>query len=217
MVDDFLLIGLTIPGPWDNVSEEAKAITSYLDGGLNQKSGNGEECLDLFHIRKPEASQEYTRELIANIPSQLHNRLVLHSHYGLRDRFDIKSIHLKSSDQPDEEFFNYSLSKSFHTLDEIERLNDNIFRYLFISPVFDSISKQGYQSRFTLNDERLLRLTQLKPLIGLGGVIPSLFQNLYDAKFAGAALLGYLWNPNQSLESRIDAIIRAKRLIAKSI
>ena len=66
--------------------------------------------------------------------------------------------------------------------------------HVFLSPVFDSISKQGYRAGFT--PEILRRASGEgiidEKVIALGGVTPDKLQLLHSLGFGGAAMLGYV-------------------------
>ena len=68
--------------------------------------------------------------------------------------------------------------------------------YVFLSPIFDSISNQGYGKAFTSEE---LQNAKNQGLIGertyaLGGVELSRLPALRALGFGGAAVLGALWN-----------------------
>lgn len=63
--------------------------------------------------------------------------------------------------------------------------------YATLSPIFDSISKQGYKAAFNF-DELQSALSKLKlPVIALGGVTPEKIPLLTTLGFKGAAMLGH--------------------------
>lgn len=198
----FLVIGLTSPAAWEDEREEAEALCAYLDSG----------AIDLFHIRKPDASAVYTERLLKSLPLNYFPRLVLHSHYQLLNDFDFDRVHLKASEHS--LLKDRILSRSCHTLDECKS-NSEYFEYSFISPIFDSISKPGYTSRFNLNDEATAGILKNYPIVALGGVNPALFPNLFKVKFAGAALLGYLWSPKTSIGNKIRELREARKLLTE--
>lgn len=96
------------------------------------------------------------------------------------------------------------MTRSCHTLQEIR--NADGFEYQTLSPVFDSISKQGYYSCFDIN--ALSGEIAGKNVIALGGITPEHFLLLREKGFMGAALLGYIWNGDfsSSLEELAVAI-----------
>ena len=127
-------------------------------------------------------------KLIEGIKPQFHSRLKLHDHFELIEKYELGGIHLNSRNPlpyPGAK----SLSISIHDLNEIEKVQD--FDYFFISPVFNSISKQGYNSAFDLNE--LSKKISGKNAIALGGVTPDKFPLLKTMSFKGAALLGHFF------------------------
>lgn len=194
----FKLIGITTPGRWPDAAEESSVIKDYLLSN----------ALDIIHIRKPEATLDYVVGLMDAIPQNLHCRLVLHSHYQLSDCYKFYGIHLKKD-------FNVPkikkyISRSCHSLKECS-LDSELFVYSFLSPIFDSISKTGYNSRFDISSSQVKAVTARIPLVALGGVTPDKFQQIFDAKFVGAALLGYLWSPKTDVSAKIE-LIKAEKL-----
>lgn len=215
MEAEFKVIGITIPGNMDSAAIEGRQISEFLSPG-----GNFDRFKDLalpfnpvdyFHIRKPDSDEKYVVELIESIPSHLHSRLILHSHYNLFFNYDFGGIHIKENCSVPADFIGTLIkTKSCHNLDELTGSADDDFSYFFLSPIFDSISKYGYKAAFSLNDRRLLSVNSKNNVIGLGGVKPEFFRKLFEAKFAGAALLGYLWSPNESLKEKIDHLVYAR-------
>lgn len=190
----FLIIGFTTPDAWESPEIEALEISKLLLSG----------AIDIFHIRKKEAVLSYTRELIKTIPVSLHKRLVNHSNYELTDDFNLGGIHNQSS-------------RSCHSLEEFDNFDASSFRYSFLSPIFDSISKDGYCSKFNLESRELAECTSKYPIIALGGVKPSNFKQLYTLKFAGAALLGYLWAPKLKTEEKIKEILEYRTMLTSGL
>ena len=86
------------------------------------------------------------------------------------------------------------LTRSCHSLDEIVRYKQE-YDYLFLSPIFDSISKVGYTSQFS-HDE-LLRASSMgiidSRVVALGGVTPDKIAYLEQLGFGGAAMCGAIY------------------------
>jgi thiamine-phosphate pyrophosphorylase len=87
-----------------------------------------------------------------------------------------------------------TVSTSFHSLQQLRTDWGPVLSYAFLSPIFDSISKEGYSAaRFNRHELRQV-LTQCPfPVIALGGITS---ENVLDAKhmgFAGAAVIGSVW------------------------
>lgn len=186
------LIVITDP---EFIEGEAEACTALLEAG----------CWRL-HIRKPHADDHAVASLIESIPERHYPAISLHDSYGLAVRYGIGGIHLNGRNtwqRTDGDGLIYS--RSCHTLQELLD-SRNSFGYMFLSPVFDSISKHGYLSAFPESD--LLRAREAgtvdAKVIALGGVTPSGLPLLYRCGFGGAAVLGYIWE-----EFKKDRDVRA--------
>ena len=85
------------------------------------------------------------------------------------------------------------VSRSCHTLDEIAA--HPACDYLFLSPLFDSISKSGYRAAFTDGELRDAAARGLlgERVVALGGIRPELLPRVRELGFGGAALLGAVW------------------------
>lgn len=179
-MDNFLILAVTRP---DFYKEEASEINNLLKDGL----------ADYVHIRKPDASLTQIKELISHIDAIYHPRLKIHDHFNLLEFFNLGGIHLNSRNKSVFPNAN-SISISIHSLEEIENVDE--YDYFFISPVFDSISKNGYKAAFNMN--ALAEKVKGKKAIALGGVTPDKFLLLSSIGFSGAAMLGYFFPINKN-------------------
>jgi thiamine-phosphate pyrophosphorylase len=179
-----------------NTSNEVATAIDLFNAGLQT-----------FHLRKPLWSDEEIEQFLNRIPKEFHNRIVLHFHFHLSNKFGLKGIHLNESNKkllP--EFHNYNIiSASFHSLQDIEE-NSFPYQYVFLSPLFESISKPGYNSNFDLNllaDElqrRKKENQQLAQIIALGGVNSGNVLKAKKTGFDGAALMGAIWQSKNPIK-----------------
>lgn len=184
----FLVIAVT---PSQLREDEAEMITRLLADG----------AADYVHLRHPDISCRRMRDLLQRIPAHFHNRLTLHDFYSLAEEFNVGGIHLngRNPDVPCKllpRLRDIRVSRSCHSVEELVRCaSDPVCRYdyLTLSPIYDSISKPGYSSRFSLDELRVMIPTVAIRIIALGGVTPSRFPELKDCGFSGAALLGHFW------------------------
>lgn len=196
----FLKIGITQPKVTPG---EADRIEELLSSGV----------VDIIHLRHPEANEEDMRRLIERIDPVYYHQLKLHSFSILAEEYNLRGVHLKSAEPICQSAADQSrvsrfvegegacLSRSCHSfseLDELLKLEDQErekYEYVFLSPIYDSISKAGYESKF-LPTEELEALLKGKyadlNVIALGGVTPDRFPELKRAGFSGAAMLGHL-------------------------
>ena len=100
------------------------------------------------------------------------------------------------------------ISTSFHTLSHLYNY-DSLYQYVFISPVFDSISKKGYRSAFK-EIEIVKALNQTKyDVIALGGITIDRISKARQLGFSGIAVLGAFWNSPDP----VDEFIRLRLAI----
>jgi thiamine-phosphate pyrophosphorylase len=167
---------------------------------VNMLFGSGMEAL---HVRKPHASYAETRRFIERIDGVYHSRIVLHDHYGLTGSFALKGIHVNSRNNPGNlDFYSergLSISCSCHSFGEVAAScagrSPAIFDYMFLSPVFDSVSKAGYKHGFTpeqLSDARDGGVINNR-VIALGGITAERIPLVCRYGFGGVAVLGSLW------------------------
>lgn len=175
-------------GEWacEALEQEAVLITEMLKNG----------AADVIHIRKPEWDARRTGALIGAVPRELHPRLRIHDHFGLTAlNPHLGGVHLNSRNSIAPPGM-HGVSRSCHSLAEVEECAGR-FDYVTLSPIFDSISKPGYSSLFSL-EKMPAALRGKGRVIALGGVRPELFPALRRAGFSGAALLGSVWeNPRE--------------------
>lgn len=179
---EFLIIGITLP---DFYPDEAKRINELL---YNNEA-------DLIHIRKPYANEEEIENLLNKVDPSLHNRLKLHDHFELLEKYNLGGVHLNSRNNSPHPKAR-SISKSLHSLSEIKK--DCNYDYFFISPVFDSISKIGYKAAFDLND--ISRFIKDTKAVALGGITKEKLPLLKSLGFYGAAMTGYFFQKNNLTE-----------------
>lgn len=175
------LIIITEPQFTDN---EATIIAQLLHWGV-----------DLVHLRKPESSADELAKLIETIPTAYHNRLVLHDHFDLAAHFTLHGLHLNRRNSVLPPNHKGTVSQSCHTLDEVKACKTK-YDYVFLSPVFNSISKLGYTSAFTpkaLSEAKKQGLIDQK-VVALGGITAANIDKTKYYGFGGVALLGDIWS-----------------------
>ncbi len=179
------LIGITIP-EHDNVQAEKERIISLLDSGY----------ITYFHVRKPGFSYERMRQWLSLFGEEYRARMSLHDHHELAKTMNVGGIHLNGRNKfPPLDANGLRLSCSCHSIHQIEEEKKGM-DYLFLSPVFDSISKKGYRAGFT--KEELMEASRKgiidDKVVALSGVSEDKFEELKAVGFTSAALLGSLWN-----------------------
>ena len=170
---------------------EAEVVNTLFANGMQR-----------LHLRKPGASEQEMAEWIGRIDLPFRQRIIVHDHHRLLRTMGLGGIHLNARNPEAPAWFSaerqkrgsVTLSRSCHSLEEIAQWK-GVCDYLFLSPIFDSISKGGYTSAFTR--ETLLQAYHdglfSKPVYALGGVSADNIRSIYDYGFAGAAVIGSLW------------------------
>ena len=190
--------------------DEARHIAGLLADGLPR-----------LHVRKPAFAPAEMQDYVRQIPARYHARLVLHGHPPLVAALGLGGLHLTAAAraalltaphrQPGQ-----TLSTSFHTLAEICR-HRRRYDYVFLSPVFDSLSKANYGAAFDLAKvaatlQQLRRRASYRPtVLALGGITATKLARVQQAGFAGAAVLGSIWQTPDPV-----AAFRALRAAAKA-
>ena len=128
------LITITQPAFFEG---EAEAITSLFDAGL-----------EILHLRKPGASYEDMEQLLNRLPPEYLKRIVTHEHFQLASFRNLKGIHLNGRNPTAPAGFTGHISRSCHSLEEVAKYKATC-DYVFLSPIYDSISKEGYPSAYT--------------------------------------------------------------------
>ena len=150
--------------------------------------------LDLLHVRKPDAPLEAYKRLLLQIPKQWYSRIVLHEHFDLAEEFGLHGIHLnrRYSQVPDS--FHRSISCSCHSLEEVKKQKDTK-DYVFLSPIFDSISKVGYHAAFSPTSLKQAAIENVidEKVIALGGITANNIPLVKEWHFGGVAFLGDIW------------------------
>mgnify|MGYP002859927606 CR=1 FL=1 len=169
----------------DFFDAEAQQIVRHLQSGR----------VGLVHIRKPGASRDAVERLIRQIPAELHNRLVLHDHHDLAQEYHLHGVHLNSRNPHPPQDWQGAVSISCHSIAELAEQRKRPFAYMSLSPVFDSISKQGYKAAFTAEELREAHRRGIidNRVLALGGVTFNKLSEIKQMGFGGAMILGDAW------------------------
>lgn len=175
------LILLTTP---DFFVEEDKILAALFEEGL-----------DILHLRKPGTEPVYSERLLTLLPEKYHNQIVVHDHFYLKEEFNLRGVHLNNRNPEAPANYKGHLSKSFHSIEELQADKRN-FNYVFLSPIFDSISKSDYTSAFDMDvlKEASSHGIINKKVMALGGITTENMDLIKDLGFGGFVILGDLWN-----------------------
>ena len=171
----------------DTVAHEAQLINQLFEAGLTR-----------FHLRKSDWDDKQLINLLKQIDHTFYPYIALHQHHHIALDFDIKRLHytekhrltIEADKLVLQEERGYVLSTSIHSIVELNSLS--LFDYTFFGPVFNSISKPGYQSKLP-QGFHINRNENQPKVIALGGVECSNLDKLKAMGFDGAAVLGTIW------------------------
>ena len=153
------------------------------------------EGISIVHLRKPEAGIHECRRLLEGLDRQERARIIIHDYPQLYEEFSLKGIHVNKNITDLPVGYNGFRTRSCHSFEELRRYKDE-YDYLFLSPIFDSISKVGYKSAFT--EEELQKAAEEglidEKVIALGGVTFDKIPLLEKLNFGGAAMLGAIYS-----------------------
>jgi len=185
-----------------------------------------EQGLRYFHLRKKAYTTDEMVAYLRKIPSQFLERIIIHSHFHLVEEFGLKGVHFSKAYTVQKFMKDNSLSEkqmrekyrhishSVHSLSDIQN-NSFPFDYLFLSPVFDSISNKGYNSQIKILTIR--KFFKSEPdhvdVIALSGITAERVNSIYHAGFNGLGLLGHIWmayKENGNLENALEKFKKVK-------
>lgn len=177
------------------------AITKphFVDGEALLIKKMFEKGIDILHLRKPNLDVEYarnsTRALLKELSEEERKKIIVHDYHDLYEEFSLKGVHINKNVKTLPEGYAGFKTRSCHSLEEVMMYKAE-YDYVFLSPIFDSISKEGYKSGFT---EDVLRKASEEGVIdekvvALGGVDLHNIIFLKKLGFGGAAMLGCINN-----------------------
>ncbi|MCB4799785.1 thiamine phosphate synthase [Neotamlana laminarinivorans] len=188
---------IVVIAPEQDITNEIEILNKLFQNGLQ-----------FYHFRKPNKDYNQHCEYLNQINPEYHNRIVVHYHHELINQYNLKGIHFQEQkrrdhiDNPGQYFknlnmFGKTISSSFHEPEELEKCYFE-FDYHLLSPVFSSISKQGYKGRgFNVNHID-------KTIVGMGGVTEYNLTEFKKLGFKGVGVLGGVWNSKNPIQSFIN-------------
>jgi thiamine-phosphate pyrophosphorylase len=169
-----------------------------------------EQGLPTYHLRKTKFSTHELKKFIAEIPEKFHKRIVIHTHHKLAMEFDLKGIYISRTHKKRKtrlwlrlKWFKFRKNKLqvSVTFRNTEDLFDNgsEYNYVFLSPIFDSLSGNFQAGFFDYNLKATLKTAQYE-VIARGGVSIDKIQKAHELGFSGAAFYSGIWKAKNPLQ-----------------
>jgi len=173
---------LIVITPPEAIAQEWVQVNALFDAGM-----------EILHLRKPHFSKTEYIDLLEGIKQEHHLKIKIHEFFELTENYNLLGVHLNARNPKYSGSRMINISKSCHSIEELNAIDE--YDYMFLSPIFDSISKKGYLSNF--NDEALLTASSNgkinQKVIALGGINQETLPKLKKYTFGGAAVLGSIW------------------------
>ena len=173
---------------------------AFFDGETDLVNSLFLEGMERLHLRKPGASEEELAAWLQDIDSQYYGRIVMHDCFPLAKKFALGGVHLNSRNpEAPQGIHGMTVSRSCHSIREVIQHKSEC-DYLFLSPIYDSISKEGYGRNFTITQlqEAAANGIITPQVIALGGIGRETLPLLRPLPFGGCAFLGAIWGQNLS-------------------
>jgi thiamine-phosphate pyrophosphorylase len=192
--------------PEEEVQNEIRIVKKLFEAGLPR-----------LHLRRHDWGEEDLRGWILEIPKKFRSRIVLHGHAELVAELGLAGLHLQSMKGPrfpkgrgghsraHRHPEGVSLTRSCHDYEELIA-GPKECEYATLGPIFPSISKRGYAPRRTPEEFAAIvdywhKENKGHPIVALGGITPENIGDLRHMGFAGAAVVGAIWESASPVEA----------------
>lgn len=169
---------ITLPEVWPN---EARALFALVENGA-----------EIIHVRKPGLTEGAMCEYLKTVHPELLYHLTIHYFPHLAGYFGLGGVHEKPA-QIGKVSGSFRKSASCHDWAEVKSCMGRT-DYVFLSPIFDSVSKEGYKAAFAEEQLKiLLKDPDRPPVAALGGITADTVRKAREWGFEGAAAIGSVW------------------------
>ncbi len=168
----------------DRITDEVSIWQALFEAGLYR-----------LHVRKPTWNHEEIGLLLHAVPSKWRNRVVVHHWFDACGMYRLAGIHASYQNFDFLKFGQYlqesfSVSCSVHSWQELEQISKKC-HYVFMGPIFDSISKMGYSQNHLLHS--IPETFKESKIYALGGIDTSRLHQVLEMGYYGIGVLGYIW------------------------
>lgn len=181
---------LAILSPTDPTPAEIRETNHLFSQGLR-----------LFILRMPEKETKDYRRYLESIDRRYLDRVfVVYRERELAHSYPIGGFYLKATEAlalTREEIAGLTGLRTIigcHSVEEIAEIRTKMpVSFFLLSPLFDSISKQGYKANPLLQDIRKTALDTPALILAMGGVTPDNYSTIFEKGYSGAAVIGAVW------------------------
>lgn len=180
-------------GSWD-----AKAVRRLFDAGLAR-----------LHVQYRRDWQQHNYEqFLRSLPEAYWPRLVLEDQPDLVLARKLGGFQMHPGERVPRRWPKHGvLAAKCHSYDELQQCEKHC-RYVFLTPIFESVSKKDHRPRRTLREyEVILQRWKAEggaPVFALGGITPRNIAQVRTMGFDGAAFIGSVWKQPDPVKAFID-------------
>jgi|LauGreDrversion4_2_1035121.scaffolds.fasta_scaffold23561_4 thiamine-phosphate pyrophosphorylase len=182
-----------------------------------------ESGLENFHLRKPRVTTNQMKKILDKIPSQFHDRIVIHSHHHLARVYNLKGVHYTRSHFKNSiknwwrkwmlSYFKPSILKtrSFTNLTSLYEKDEQVYEYVMLYPIFDSLTG-NFQSGYHEQGIKNAIQKSNKKIVARGGVDSKKIEQIRELGFYGMVLNSNIWKSKEPLASFNEFMGKCKEL-----
>lgn len=194
------------------VEDESQLVTDLFRNGLMT-----------FHLRKNHYSKKKYKKFLRSIPSEFHNRIIIHNFHSLAFKYKLKGVHFSTRQLIRSKKIAHrlllrifrpgiSISRGFDNLSDLIS-NKQKFNFVILNPVFDSVSDDVRATAFgSKSIQSCVENSKLK-VFGLGGIRIENLDYLQEMGFEGGILNSPVWEAQgDKIKAFKKALQEANRL-----
>jgi thiamine-phosphate pyrophosphorylase len=171
-----------------------------------------ESGLENYHLRKPRITTNQMKKILDKIPSQFHDRIIIHSHHHLARVYNLKGIHYTRSHFKSTiknwwrkfmlSYFkpNILKTRSYTNLSSVYDKETLEYEYVMLYPIFDSLTG-NFQSGYHEQGIKSAIQKSNKKIVARGGVDVKKIEQIRDLGFHGLVLNSSIWKTKDPLNS----------------
>ena len=186
-------------------SHDVENEVSYVEAMMT-------EGLNYFHLRKPHYTTKDYVSYLEKFRPEFRSKIIIHSRHHLCKKYKLKGVHISRRHKKllwrtwyriyrMRINYKFQVSIPYHNLKEIQEKKNKKYEYMFLSPIFDSISKKGRKAAFKEKHLKKALQNATSEVIALGGVGLETIEKAHELGFDGVAVLGAVWEEKDPLEA----------------